>query len=97
MNVRASYPGANSDIIETQITEVLEKAINGVAGIKNISSLSSQGSSNITVEFELGRRPEAATNDVRDKVSQAQRNLPQTWKPRPLCLKRTPTPMPSSP
>ncbi|WP_343692428.1 efflux RND transporter permease subunit [Chitinophaga sp.] len=76
VNVRTSYAGANSDIIETQITEPLEKSINGIAGIKNISSSSSQGTSNITVEFELGIDLEAATNDVRDKVSQALRNLP---------------------
>ena len=53
INVRASYPGANSDIVESQITEPLEKAINGIAGIKNITSSSSNGSSNINVEFEL--------------------------------------------
>ena len=87
VNVRTSYGGANSDIIETQITETLEKAINGVAGIKNISSLSSQGSSNITVEFELGEDLEAATNDVRDKVSQAQRNLPPDLEAPPVVSK----------
>lgn len=76
INVRTSYPGANAEIIENQITEPLEKAVNGIAGIKNISSQSSQGSSNITVEFELGTDLEAAANDVRDKVSQAQRSLP---------------------
>ena len=76
VNVRTSYAGANSDIIETQITEPLEKSINGIAGIKNISSSSSQGSSNITVEFELNIDLEAAANDVRDKVSQALRSLP---------------------
>src|SRR4051812_13129733 len=76
VNVRTSYAGANSDIIETQITEPLEKSINGIAGIKNISSSSSQGSSNITVEFELNIGLEAAANDVRDKVSQALRSLP---------------------
>ncbi|RAJ04020.1 multidrug efflux pump [Chitinophaga skermanii] len=87
VNVRTSYPGANSDIIETQITEPLEKAINGVAGIKNISSLSSQGSSNITVEFELGEDLEAATNDVRDKVSQATRSLPDDLDAPPVVAK----------
>ncbi|WP_341834339.1 efflux RND transporter permease subunit [Chitinophaga pollutisoli] len=87
VNVRTSYPGANSDIIETQITEPLEKAINGVAGIKNISSLSSQGSSNITVEFELSEDLEAAANDVRDKVSQAQRNLPNDLEAPPVVSK----------
>ena len=76
INVRASYPGANADIIESQITEPLEKAINGIAGIKNITSSSNQGSSNINVEFELDVNLEAAANDVRDKVSQASRSLP---------------------
>ncbi|PZF72357.1 efflux RND transporter permease subunit [Taibaiella soli] len=77
INVRTSYAGANPDIIESQITEPLEKSINGIAGIKTISSTSTQGSSNITVEFNLGTDLEAAANDVRDKVSQAVRSLPQ--------------------
>lgn len=77
INVRTSYAGANPDIIESQVTEPLEKSINGIAGIKTISSTSAQGSSNITVEFDLGIDLEAAANDVRDKVSQAQRSLPQ--------------------
>lgn len=77
INVRTSYAGANPDIIESQITEPIEKSVNGIAGIKTISSTSAQGSSNITVEFDLGVDLEAAANDVRDKVSQAVRNLPQ--------------------
>ena len=77
ISVRTSYSGANSDIIESEITEPLEKAINGIAGVKNITSSSSQGSSSINVEFELGTDLEAAANDVRDKVSQATRQLPQ--------------------
>jgi multidrug efflux pump len=77
INVRTSYVGASPDIIEQQITEPLEKAINGVQGVKNITSNSSQGSSNITVEFELNVDLEKAANDVRDKVSQATGNLPQ--------------------
>lgn len=77
ITVRTNYTGANADIIESQITEPLEKSINGIAGIKSISSSSNQGSSVITVEFELGVDLEAAANDVRDKVSQSQRNLPQ--------------------
>src|SRR4026209_2809807 len=76
INVRSSYGGANPDVIETQITEPLEKAINGIAGIKNITSSSSSGSSNINVEFDLSIDLEAAANDVRDKVSQATRSLP---------------------
>jgi len=77
VNVRTSYLGANAEIIEQQITEPLEKAVNGVEGVKNITSSSAQGSSNITVEFELGVDLEKAANDVREKVSQATGNLPQ--------------------
>jgi multidrug efflux pump len=77
VNVRTSYTGANAEIIEQQITEPLEKAVNGVEGVKNITSSSSQGSSNITVEFELGVDLERAANDVREKVSQAVNALPQ--------------------
>ncbi|MDD2793187.1 MAG: efflux RND transporter permease subunit, partial [Sediminibacterium sp.] len=71
VNVRTSYAGANSDIIESQITEPLEKSINGIPGIRSISSSSSNGASNITVEFNIEEDLEAAANDVRDKVSQA--------------------------
>ncbi|MEP6645576.1 MAG: efflux RND transporter permease subunit [Saprospiraceae bacterium] len=77
INVKTSYVGANADIVEQQITEPLEKVVNGVQGVKNITSTSAQGSSNITVEFELGVDLERAANDVRDKVSQASGNLPQ--------------------
>lgn len=77
INVRTNYVGANADIVEQQITEPLEKAVNGVQGVKNITSTSAQGSSNITVEFELGVDLERAANDVRDKVSQVAGNLPQ--------------------
>lgn len=77
VNVRTSYAGANSDVIESQITEPLEKSINGIPGIRTITSSSSQSSSNITVEFNLGISLEEAANDVRDKVSQAVRSLPQ--------------------
>ena len=76
ITVRTSYTGANSDVIESQITEPLEKSINGIAGIRSITSSSSIGISNITVEFNLDADLETAANDVRDKVSQAVRNLP---------------------
>lgn len=77
ISVRTNYTGANADIIESQITEPLEKAINSIDGIRNITSSSNQGSSNINIEFELEKDLEEAANDVRDKVSQAQRNLPE--------------------
>jgi HAE1 family hydrophobic/amphiphilic exporter-1/multidrug efflux pump len=77
VTVSTTYAGANSDIIESQITEPLEKSINGIPDIKTISSSSSVGKSSITVEFNIGADLEAAANDVRDKVSQAVKNLPQ--------------------
>ena len=77
ITVRTNYTGANPDIIESQITEPLEKAVNGIAGIRSISSSSNQGSSIITVEFDLNYDLEEAANDVRDKVSQSVRQLPQ--------------------
>lgn len=76
ITVRTNYSGANADIIESQITEPLEKGLNGIAGIKSISSSSNQGSSVITVEFDISINMEAAANDVRDKVSQSVRQLP---------------------
>ena len=81
ISVSCSYPGANADVIENQITEPLEQNINGIPGIRSLSSTSSQGSSRITVEFELSVDLETAANDVRDKVSRAQRYLPRDCDP----------------
>lgn len=77
ITVRTNYTGANADVVQSQITEPLEKVINGIDGIRTLSSASNQGSSIITVEFNLNADLEAAANDVRDKVSQAIRQLPQ--------------------
>ena len=87
VSVSTSYTGANPDIIEAQITEPLEKQINGIPGIKTITSSSSLGSSNISVEFELGVDLEAAASDVRDKVGQASRSLPQDIDAPPVVTK----------
>ena len=76
ITVGTTYIGANADVIESQITEPLEEAINGVPGIRTITSISREGRSNITVEFELGVNLETAANDVRDKVSGALQRLP---------------------
>ena len=81
ISVSCSYPGANADVIENQITEPLEQNINGIPGIRSLTSVSSQGSSRITVEFELSVDLETAANDVRDKVSRAQRLLPRDCDP----------------
>ena len=81
ITVNVSYPGANAEIIENQITEPLEQNINGIPGIRSLTSTSSQGSSRITVEFELSVDLETAANDVRDKVSRAQSYLPRDVDP----------------
>ena len=87
INVRTNYTGANAEIIESQITEPLEKAINSIDGIRNITSSSNQGSSNISIEFKLEKNLEEAANDVRDKVSQAVRSLPQDIDAPPVVAK----------
>lgn len=81
ITVTVTYPGANAEVIENQITEPLEQNINGIPGIRSLSSSSSQGMSRITIEFELSIDLETAANDVRDKVSRAQRFLPRDCDP----------------
>ncbi len=76
ITVSTNYVGANADVIESQITEPLEESINGIAGIKSLTSASRDGRSTITVEFDIDIDMEAAANDVRDKVSRALFNLP---------------------
>jgi multidrug efflux pump len=76
ITVSTTYTGANADVIESQITEPLEESINGIAGIRTLTSASRDGRSTITVEFDLDVDLEAAANDVRDRVSRATRNLP---------------------
>ncbi len=87
VSVRTNYAGANADIIESQITEPLEKAINSIDGIRNITSSSRQGSSSINIEFNLDKDLEAAANDVRDKVAQAARSLPEDLDAPPVVSK----------
>ena len=76
ITVATSYVGANADVIESQITEPLEESINGIAGIKSLTSVSRDGRSTVTVEFDIDVDLEAATNDVRDRVSRSLSNLP---------------------
>lgn len=87
ITVMTRYVGANSDVIENQITEPLEKAINGIPGVRTITSTSNVGVSYITVEFNLGYDLEVAANDVRDKVARAQRQLPQNIDAPPVVTK----------
>lgn len=81
INVSANYPGASADVMESQVTEPLEESINGISGIRTISSSSAEGRVNITVEFDLDVDLEAAANDVRDRVSRVQRQLPADMDP----------------
>jgi multidrug efflux pump len=81
INVGTNYRGANAEIIDSQITEILEASINGIAGIRTLTSTSSDGYSNIVVEFELNVDLEAAANDVRDRVSRVQNRLPKDCDP----------------
>ena len=87
ISVSTSYTGANADIIESQITEPIEKQINGIPGIRSITSSSSLGRSYITVEFNLGVDLEAAASDVSDKVGQAARSLPHDIDAPPVVTK----------
>lgn len=81
VSINTSYPGASAAIVETKITQVLEDRISGVEGVKNITSSSRVGRSNVTIEFELSRDIDAATNDVRDRISRALRQLPEQADP----------------
>ncbi len=81
ITVQTDYVGANADVIESQITEPLEESLNAVAGIRTLSSVSREGVSTITVEFNVDVDLETAANDVRDRVARAQRNLPADAEP----------------
>ena len=87
ISVRTNYTGANPDIVESQITEPIEKSLNSIEGIRTISSNSALGASTITIEFNLDANLEQAANDVRDKVAQAQRQLPQDIDAPPVVTK----------
>ncbi len=76
ITIQTTYPGANPDVVSAQITEPLEQVINGIAGIRTMSSESREERSTITVEFTLDSDLDAAANDVRDRVARAARNLP---------------------
>ncbi|MCX8148856.1 efflux RND transporter permease subunit [Thermaurantimonas aggregans] len=86
VTVTTNYPGANAEVIESQITDPLEESINGISGIKSITSTSSDGRSTISVEFDLDVSLEDAANDVRDRVSRAIRRLPADCDP-PVVVK----------
>jgi len=81
VSVDTTYPGASAAVVETRITEVVEDRISGVSGIKFISSISEDGRSRITVEFDIGSDVDAAANDIRDRVAGVLDNLPDEADP----------------
>lgn len=81
VSISTDYPGANAAVIETRVTQLIENAIAGVAGIKLIESTSRDGQSNIDIEFNLDRDIDAAANDVRDRISRILDNLPEDTQP----------------
>ncbi len=81
VSVNTTYTGASANIVETRITQILEDRISGIEGIKNITSTSRNGRSDITIEFNLERDIDAAANDVRERVSRALNNLPDQADP----------------
>jgi hydrophobe/amphiphile efflux-1 (HAE1) family protein len=86
LSITTSYPGAGADVIETQITEPLEEAVNSVAGIRTLTSTSREGASQITVEFTLETNLDTAASDVRDQLARAVRLLPPDTNP-PILVK----------
>ena len=81
VSINTTYPGASANIVETRITQLLEDRISGIEGIKNITSTSRNGRSSISIEFKLSRDIDAASNDVRERVSRALNNLPDQADP----------------
>lgn len=81
VNISTEYTGASAEIIETKITQIIENRISGIEGIKSINSSSRNGRSNITIEFDINRDIDAASNDVRERVARALDSLPDQVRP----------------
>jgi hydrophobe/amphiphile efflux-1 (HAE1) family protein len=81
VSVTATIEGASPDVMEEDVTEVLEEQLNTIAGVKRLESRSRQGLSTISVEFEFGTDLDAATQDVRDRVARARWELPKELEP----------------
>ncbi|MBM3838742.1 MAG: efflux RND transporter permease subunit [Verrucomicrobia bacterium] len=76
ISITTVYPGANARVVETEVTERLEEAVNNIEGIKTLRSESREGVSNISIEFDLSRDIDIAAQDVRDRVSRVRGQLP---------------------
>ncbi|MFC3194716.1 efflux RND transporter permease subunit [Marinicella sediminis] len=81
VTVEVNYPGAPANVVETRVTEIIEERISGIEGIEFIESSSSDGESNVTIEFNINRDIDSAANDVRDRIAGVQDNLPEEAEP----------------
>jgi len=81
VSITVNYTGASASIVESRVTELIEDRISGISGIDYIESTSQDGQSRITIEFNVGVDIDAATNDVRDKISTILNNLPEEADP----------------
>ena len=95
VSVTTVYPGANANVVETEVTEQLEEELNNIEGIRTLSSQSREQVSSITIEFDLGREIDLCAQNVRDRVSRVRGKLPETIK-EPIVASRRPTLPPSS-
>lgn len=93
VNVSVTWEGAAPEVIETEVTDIIEDAVMSVEGIKEVSSVSRQGQASITIELDLKRDIDSALQDVQTKIAQAQRNLPQDIDP-PVVTKTNPEDQP---
>ena len=80
VSVTTVYPGANAQVVETEVTERIEEAVNNIEGIKTLTSQSREEVSTITIEFNFARGIDLAAQDVRDRVSRVRGRLPDTIK-----------------
>jgi multidrug efflux pump len=76
VSITTVYNGAASEVVETSVTRIIERAVNGIEGVKHVKSTSQEQASRITIEFQLDRDIEAAANDVRDRISRVRSKLP---------------------
>lgn len=93
VNVRVTLEGAAPEVIETEVTDVIEDVLMGIEGVREVTSSSRQGIASLNIEFELSRDIDVAMQDVQTKISQAQRNLPDEIDP-PVVTKTNPEDQP---
>lgn len=89
LSITVTWPGASPETMESSVADILEDSVMSIEGIRNVNSLSMEGRTNITIEFELNRDIDTALQEVQTKILQAQRNLPTDIDP-PIVTKSNP-------